>query len=185
MELQVTGKNIEVNDSLRSLVEKKVSKLTHFLPSISEAKVELFYEKTRSPKQRYTAQVTVNSKGVLLRGEEKAENIQTALDAVADVVVRQIKRYKEKRYEKSRGKSVVRQTDVKAPAPEAEPAPIADNVVKVKQFRVKPMPVAEAAEQMELLGHDFFLFINSETNRFNCLYRRKDGRYGLIETDMA
>jgi len=185
MELQVNSKNVEVTSSLRSLVEKKVSKLTHFLPTIREAKVELSHEKAKSPKQRYTAQVTVNSNGVLLRGEEKAENLQTALDAVAEVMARQIKRYKEKRYDKGRGKSVVRQTDVKAPAPEIEPATALDNVVKVKRFQVKPMPVTEAVEQMELLGHDFFLFINSETSKFNCLYRRRDGKYGLIETDLA
>jgi len=185
MELQVTSKNIEVTSSLRSLVEKKVGKLTRFLPTIREVKVELAHEKAKSPKQRFTAQITVNSNGVLLRGEEKAENLQTALDAVAEVMARQIKRYKEKRYDKGRGKSAVRQTDVIMPAPEPETTTIPDSVVKVKKFQVKPMPVAEAAEQMELLGHNFFLFINSETNKFNCLYRRDDGKYGLIETDLA
>lgn len=185
MELQVTGKNIEVTASLRSLAERKITKLARFLPTIREAKVELSHEKAKSPRQRYTAQVTINSNGVLLRGEEKAENIQTALDAVAEVMAGQIKRYKEKRYAKGRGKSVVRQTDTKAPAPEAEPVESPDNIVKVKRFQVKPMPVTEAAEQMELLGHDFFLFVNSDTNKFNCLYRRNDGKYGLIEADLA
>ncbi|MEW6142787.1 MAG: ribosome-associated translation inhibitor RaiA [Chloroflexota bacterium] len=185
MELQVIGKNIEVTASLRSLVERKVNKLTRFLPTIRETKVELFHEKARSPKQRYTAQVTVNNNGVLLRGEEKAENIQTALDAVAEVMARQIKRYKEKRDDKGRGKSVVRQTAVEMPETEPKSASAPDNVVKVKRFQVKPMPVAEATEQMELLGHNFFLFVNSETNKFNCLYRRNDGKYGLIETDLA
>ncbi|MCX8127061.1 MAG: ribosome-associated translation inhibitor RaiA [Dehalococcoidia bacterium] len=184
MELQVNGKNVEISDSLRSLVEKKITKLKRFLPTIREVKVELSHEKAKSPDQRYTAQVTINNNGILLRGEERAENIQTALDAVAEVLARQIKRYKEKRYDKGRGKSAVRQTGVSTTVTEREPSVLPEGIVKVKSFRVKPMSVSEALEQMELLGHNFFLFVNSETSKFNCLYRRNDGNYGLIEADL-
>jgi putative sigma-54 modulation protein len=186
MELQITGKNLEVNESLKALVDRKIGKLAHFLPTLTEAKVELAEDKIRSARKRYTVQVTVASKGILMRAEEKSENIPTALDNVSDAMAKQIKRFKEKRYDKGRGESAVRQTGRKPVAVETdEDNSVPSDVIRVKRFRVKPMPVSEATEQMELLGHDFFLFVNSETSRFNCLYRRKEGGYGLIEAELA
>ena len=185
MELQIFGKNMEVSQAIQDYVQKKIGKLARYLPKITEAKVEIYNEKTKSPQHRFTVQVTLNSKDTLLRGEEKGENIYVAVDAVAEVLARQIKRYKGKLYKKGRGVSLARQ----APASEgvtvdveAEGSP---KVVKVKRFAVKPMSVTEATEQMELLGHDFFLFVNADNDALNLLYRRKNGDYGLIEPELA
>jgi len=125
-------------------------------------------------------QVTIDSGGTLLRGEERAEDLFAAIDKVATIMGRQIEHYKGKLYEKRRGSSLARSE----PSEEIETRP-QRKVVKVKRFAVKPMSVAEATDQMELLGHDFFLFFNDDTEKLNLLYRRKDGNYGLIEPELG
>jgi putative sigma-54 modulation protein len=185
MELQIFGKNIEISQAIQDYVQKKIGKLARYLPNIAEAKVEIYEERTKSPQHRFTAQVTLNSKGVLLRGEERGENVHVAVDAVAEVLARQIERYKGKLYEKGRGVSLARQASVSEEVVVAEETNVSPNVVRVKRFAVKPMSVAEATEQMELLGHDFFLFVNADNDALNLLYRRKDGNYGLIEPELA
>ena len=179
MELQITGKNIEVQPTVRSYIENKLSKLNRHLPNLMECKVELSEEKTKSPQQHFVVQVTVNSKGTLLRGEERGKDLLMAIDKVAAIMDRQIKRYKGKQYAKGRGNSLARGEF----SPETE---LADQpkVVKVKQFAIKPMPVDEAIYQMELLGHSFFLFYNIDTDGLNLLYRRRDDSYGLIEPEL-
>jgi len=181
MELQITGQNIDILPSLRRYIERKLGKLSRHLPNIMESKVEVLEEKTKSPEQRFVVQVTVNSSGTLLRGEERGQDLFTAIDKVAEVMERQIEHYKGKLYDKGRGISLARSEF----SEEAEPAPPAKKVVKVKRFAIKPMPIDEALEQMELLGHDFFLFLNAETEEVNLLYRRKDGNYGLIEPELG
>jgi len=183
MELQIFSKNMEISPDIRNYVQKKIGKLTHYLPNITEAKVEIHEENTRSRQHRYTAQVTLNSRGVILRGEERGEGVRVVVDAVAEVLERQIERYKGKLQDKGRGISLTRQ-----PAEdiiEEEESRDLPRVVRLKRFAVKPMSVMEASEQMELLGHSFFLFVNSENDRLSLLYRRNDGNYGLIEPEMA
>lgn len=186
MELQIFGKNLEISPTIQGYVQKKIGKLARYLPNIDEAKVEICEEKTKSHQHRFTAQVTLNGKGVLLRGEEKGENVNVAVDAVVEVLSRQIERHKGKLYEKGRGVSLARQSSVVSEEAvvneEAEDMP---KVVRIKRFAVKPMSVAEAAEQMELLGHSFFLFVNAENEVISLLYRRKDGNYGLIESELT
>jgi len=181
MELQITGKNIDLSPMVRRYVERKLGKLSRHLPDIARSKVEIFKEKTKSPQQRFVAQVTIDSSGTLLRGEERGDDLFTAIDKVAAVMNRQIEHYKGKRYDKGRGSLSVRgkfSEEVVAAQP-------LQRVVKVKRFAVKPMLVAEAIDQMELLGHDFFLFFNADTEELNLLYRRKDGNYGLIEPELG
>jgi putative sigma-54 modulation protein len=173
MELQITGKNIELTQELNRYIEKKLGKLNQHLPNLVEAKVEITAEKTKARQQRFIAQVTVNTAGTLLRGEERGEDIFTAIDKVTAIVKRRIERYKGKHYAKKGGISP-RKT-VAEPLVETE-----HKVVKFKQFPVRIMHVDEAIEQMELLSHDFFLFLNNETNQLNLVYRRKDKDYGLI-----
>ena len=185
MELQVFGKNMEVSPVLQNYVQKKIGKLARYLPNIAGAKVEIHDENTKSPKQRFTVQVTLNSKGVLLRGEERGENVNVAVDAVTEVLARQIERYKGKLYEKGRGVSLARQAAALEGTVALEASEDSPSVVRVKRFAVKPMSVAEAAEQMELLGHSFFLFVNAENGVLSLLYRRNDGNYGLIEPELA
>ncbi|OGO61390.1 MAG: ribosomal subunit interface protein [Chloroflexi bacterium RBG_19FT_COMBO_48_23] len=185
MELQISSKNMEISPAVRNYVQKKIGKLAHYLPNITEAKVEIHEENTKSPEHRFTAQVTLNSKGVLLRGEERGERVRVAVDAVADVLARQIERYKGKLHDKERGVSLTRQSAVSEVVIGNAEARDWPKIVRVKRFTVKPMSVTEAAERMELLGHSFFLFINDEDASLALLYRRDDGDYGLIEPDLA
>lgn len=175
MEPRLTGKNIELTPEIRNYVERKLGKLSRYLPNILRFDVEVFEEKTKSPEQRFVAQVTMDSSGTLLRGEERAEQLFAAIDKVATVMSRQIEHYKGKLYNRSRGGSASR-----AGARESAGTKM---VVKVKRFTIKPMSINEAADQMELLGHDFFLFLNAETEQLSLLYRRRDGNYGLIEPE--
>ena len=179
MELQITGKNIELLPTARSYIVRKLGKLSRHLPNIMESKIEVSEEKTKSPQQRFVVQVTVNSSGTLLRGEERGEDLFMAVDKVVAVMNRQIEHYKGKLYDKGRGSSLAK--DEFSEEVETE---LSRKVVKVKRFAVKPMSVAEAIDQMELLGHDFFLFFNADTVGLNIIYRRKDGDYGLIEPEL-
>ncbi|TEU17180.1 MAG: ribosome-associated translation inhibitor RaiA [Dehalococcoidia bacterium] len=180
MKLQVIAKNnVEVSETLKAYVEKKVGKLSRYLPIIDEGKVEISHEGAKLPEQRFTVQVTLDSRGVLIRAQEKSKDIRTAIDAVVDVLSKRIERYKGKLYDKGRGVSFARQ----GATIEAEEIEAPKRVVKSKRFFVKPMPVDEAIRQMELLGHNFFLFIDADTERLNLLYRREDGDYGLIEPE--
>jgi len=181
MEPQITGKNIDLSPAARHYVERKLAKLSRHLPNIIESKVEIFEEKTKSPQQRFVVQITVDSSGTLLRGEGKGEDLFTAIDKVAAIMERRIEHYKGKLYDKGRGSSLARGGFNE----EIEPMPPSPKVVKVKRFAVKPMSVAEAIDQMELLGHDFFLFFNADSEELNLLYRRKDGNYGLIEPELG
>ncbi len=180
MELQIIAKNnVEVSETIQAYVEKKIGKLGRYLPSIGEGKVEISREGAKMPEQRFTVQVTLDSKGVLIRAQEKSKDIRTAIDKVANVLSKRIERYKGKLYDKGRGVSFARQ----GAAIEAEEIEAPQRVVKSKRFLVKPMPVDEAINQMELLGHDFFLFIDADSERLNLLYRRENGDYGLIEPE--
>ena len=182
MKLQIIAKNnVEVSEALEAYVEKKIGKLGRYLPTIGEGKAEISHEDAKLPEQRFSVQVTLDSKGVLIRAQEKSKDIRTAVDKVVDVLSKRIERYKGKLYDKGRGTSFARQ----GAAIEAEEIESSKRVVKSKHFLVKPMPVDEAINQMELLGHDFFLFIDADTERLNLLYRRKSGDYGLIEPELG
>jgi putative sigma-54 modulation protein len=182
MKLQVIAKNnVEVSEALNAYVERKVGKLGRYLPTVDEGKVEISHEGAKLPEQRFTVQVTLDSRGVLIRAQEKSKDIRTAIDKVVDVLSKRIERYKGKLYDKGRGVSFARQ----GAGVEAEEIEAPKRVVKSKRFLVKPMPVDEAIRQMELLGHDFFLFIDADTEGINLLYRREDGNYGLIEPEQG
>jgi len=178
MELQVFARNdVSVSPDMEKYAITRIGKMSRYLANIDGGKVEISRAGTRQPDQRYVVQATLNSNGMVIRAQEKADDVRTAIDRVADALANRISRYKGKHFEK--GKDTVR-TMEPAQAGEAEAVP-QGRVVKTKQFTLKPMPVDEATEQMELLGHDFFLFVNSDNGRANLLYRRKDGDYGLIE----
>jgi putative sigma-54 modulation protein len=178
MELQITGKNIELTPELNQYIERKLGKLDRHLPNIIESKVEIAEEKTKSRTQRFIAQVTINSSGTLLRGEERGNDFFTAIDRVASIMDRQIERFKGKRYARKGNTSLAR-----AGATTEEPVNMEapHSIVKTKKFPVNLMSVDEASEQMELLGHDFFLYLNRDDGKLNLLYRRKDKDYGIIE----
>ena len=183
MELQIAGTNLELTPAVHRYVERKLGKLNRHLPSIIESKVEISEEKTKSPQQHYLVRVTVTGGvgGAVFHGEERGEDLFKAVDKVAAIMIRQLEHHKGKLYEKGRGSSFARGELNEA----TEPVEPARKVVKTKRFAVKPMSVDEAVEQMELLGHSFFLFFDADTEEIKLLYRRNDGNYGLIEPEIG
>lgn len=189
MDVEIRGKKLQLSRAVEIYVSKKMGKLVHILPSITETKVEISKEKAKSPTNRYVVQVTVKSNGMLIRAEEKQADVYAAVDAADDVIRKQIRRLKGKYYLKSR-RAARHRKEMGAPALaeaeiDIEEKRSPDVVVKAKRFPIKLMTVEEASVQMELLGHDFFIFLNADNNSFNVLYRRKDGYYGLIEPEVA
>jgi putative sigma-54 modulation protein len=187
VQVVINVRNMELGDRLRAYVTKKVIKIDRYLDALEEAQVDLtFIKSARSASDRQVAQLTVRGKGVLLRAEERTDDIFTSFDAVIDKIYRQIERYKGKR-RRSRGdgRSV---SDVALDIPEMQPElfELDETVVRRKRFLLNPMDTREAIEQMSLLSHEnFFIFLNSETNQVNVLYRRRDGALGLIEPEVA
>lgn len=185
-ELDIQARNMEVTDRINDYIEKKASKLDKFLPAIDETRVELSYEKSaRSAADRHIAQITVRGKNLLLRSEERADDIFAAFDSALDKIQRQIDRYKGKRY---RGRGDGRSAAEVVPMPELEEDvdEFDEVVVRRKKFALVPMNEAEAIEQMQLLGHDnFFIFFDADANRIKVLYRRRNGTYGLIEPEVG
>ncbi len=179
MQLQILSKNdLPISPAVEQYVTRRIGKMDRYLPSIDQGKVEISREETKQPDQRFVVQVTLDSNGVLIRAQERADDVRTAVDRVVDALANRIARYKGRRFAK--GKDSVRTMESAPQAEEAAPSE-PRRVVKTKQFTLKPMALDEATEQMELLGHDFFLFVDSDTGKANLLYRRKDGDYGLIE----
>ncbi len=183
MEVTIRGRNIDITPRLQEYIEKKVSKLDRYLPTITDARVELTAEKTKSTQDRQVVQLTVRSKGTLLRAEERDHDVFTAVDTVLDKMYRQIARYKGKRQDRNRvGLEEMGGEAVPVEVGELEPT---GQVVRVKRFPMTPMSTEEAIEQMELLGHDFYVFFNVAEGGINVLYRRKGGDYGLIQPELA
>ena len=178
MQLIIQGKNMEVTDRLQEYIEQKVGKLDRYLPTISEARIELSVEGAKSAKDRQVAQLTVRSKGTFLRAEERTADMFASIDAIVDKMYSQIVRYKGKRYGRGRGPGEMPPVEE---FEEEEPP----RIVRTKRFQVAPMDEEEAIEQMELLGHDFFIFFNVDANGMNVIYRRQDGNYGLLEPELA
>jgi putative sigma-54 modulation protein len=176
MELLIKGKNVEITEAVGEYVQQRLGKLEHHLANITSVRVELSEEKTRSPLSRYVAQVTIERQDTLLRGEERASDLFAAIDGVVSVITRQIERYKGKLYGRKRPSPLRGEAAIEQEEPR--------KIVKTKRFPVKPMSIDEAVDQMELLGHDFFLFFNQDAAQFNLIYRRKDGNYGLIQPEL-
>jgi putative sigma-54 modulation protein len=190
MQLSITGKNLEVNDNIRKYVEKKIGRLDRYLPNIIDGRVELTVnEGARAADDRQIAQVTLRTKNAILRAEEASGDIFASIDAVFDKMQRQADRYKGKRWAKrTEGAEVAELTG--AEMLEEEEAVESEEeghlaIARVKRFPMTPMDEEEAIEQMELLGHDFYVFFNVNANQINVLYRRKTGDYGLIQPELA
>jgi putative sigma-54 modulation protein len=185
MQLLVQGKNIQVTDRLHQYVEDKASKLDRHLSTITEARMELSSESTRSQGDSQVAQLTVRIKGVILRSEERAGDIFSAIDLAMDKMKRQIDRYKRKRRARYRGAPPPDLLTDEVEEEDEEEEVVAGRLVRTKTFRVDPMDPEEAIEQMELLGHNFFVFFNADAGQINVVYRRRDGNYGLIQPELA
>ena len=183
LDVQIYGRNMEVNDRIREYVNKKASRLDRYLNGIEEARVDLNYLKSaRSANDRHVAQITVHGKGYMLRVEERADDLFAAFDTALDKMQRQMERYKGKHY-RARGNGKSRAELMEPPQePAEEEEEGGSRIVRRKKFVLTPMNEMEALEQMTLLGHEeFFVFFNANTSAVNVLYRRRDGTYGLIE----
>lgn len=178
MNYNIRGKNIEVTKSIREYVEKKISKLNKYFdtPPASDVHVNL---SVYNDEQKI--EVTIPMPNLLLRAEEQHADLYAAIDLVVDKLERQIRKHKTKVNRKFRQKGI---RDFIFTEPETEEEKNdKDNIeiVRVKRFDLKPMDSEEAVLQMDMLGHNFFVFTNAETNDINVVYKRKDGKYGLIE----
>ncbi|KAB2953606.1 ribosome-associated translation inhibitor RaiA [Heliorestis acidaminivorans] len=178
MNIQVRGKNIEVTPALRDYVNKRLSKLEKYFNHIGEIRVTLVVEG-----DMHKVEVTVPASDLVMRAEESHPDMYAAIDLVIEKLTKQIDAYKTRlsRRLKNHG---FREFIYENLAPEREvEEDRGPRIVRSKRFSFKPMPVDEAVMQMNLLGHTFFVFTNAETEQVNVVYRRKDGNYGLIESD--
>ena len=183
--VEIYTRNLELNDRLQDLVDRKVGKLDRYIQGIPTVRVDLAHDKgARSARDRYVAEITVYGKRFMLRAEERAEDILSALDEALDKMQRQIERYKGKRYRSRGDRTSVAEASLQATEEaEEEEGPV---IARRKRFVLVPMDEMEAIEQMQLLGHDtFFVFFNVNTNAINVLYRRRDGTYGIIEPELG
>ncbi|RRR73729.1 MAG: ribosome-associated translation inhibitor RaiA [Candidatus Viridilinea halotolerans] len=189
MELTIRSRNGKVTERQRSHIDEKLSKLVRYMGEITSATVEVHTEQQRNAGEVNRVQVTlVGERGVILRAEEQGTDLFMAIDQVQAVLQRQIKRYKEKYWRRERGRRPVEQAMPIEPEVAAEPDTDDETeheraLIRTKQFTLRPMFTDDAIEQMELLGHNFFIFQNAENQRLSVLYRRRDGNYGLIVPD--
>ena len=178
MKIIFKGKHIEVTDAMRNYIEKRLNKIERHFDHILEVIVTLSVEKNRQ-----IVEATLQASRALIRAEEETDDMYASIDKVADKLERQIQKYKEKYFQKphpsTKRKGIVKEG---INAEDSELDKIA-KIVKTKRFAIKPMSVEEAAMQMDLLGHNFFVFANDNTNKVNVLYKRKDGNFGLIEPE--
>ena len=183
MRLQVKGKNVEVSEAIRTYAEEKLGRLERQLADPTQVELELAVEKNPSIADNQVAEATVWTKGPVLRAKEASSDMRASIDLLVDKLERQVSRYREKRQDRRHGDphrngghgaadpGTYRKTN-------EEGGPV---IVKTKQFSLHPMSAEEAVNQLELVGHDFFVFRNEESNEINVIYRRNDGGYGLIE----
>lgn len=183
MEILVTGKNLEITPRVRAYIEKKLATLQRHFQSIPALvlQVVLTEEKTKAAEKRSVAEFTTNVRGTVLRSEERGPDFYVAVDRAVETLDHQIERFKGKREARRRnGKAPAEAEPATAPGETDQPA-VTSRVARVKRHIVRPMSVDEAIDQMELLGHDFFLFFNADSDGLNVVYRRRAGDYGLIE----
>lgn len=176
MKIKITGKNMDITDALREITFKKIGRLDKYFQGDVDTNVTFSVEKNRQ-----IIEVTINLPGTILRAEEYSDDMYTSIDKAVDVLERQIRKYKTKLQKRYKNGETIRFENIEPmPKPKKEDVP---KLVKVKKFAMKPMNVEEAILQMELLRHNFFVFMNGETDEVNVVYKRKDGNYGLIEPE--
>lgn len=189
METQILFKNVEVDDEIKEYASKKLNRLQKYLNNIKTAKMEISEDKSKSRKHVFKAQVTINVNGFLIRSERKEGTLRACIDEIVETMERLVNKYKSK-YEVNKGRQnrTIRIPNVNGDLyKEDEKQDMMDpvDVVKIKKFNIKPMSVRQAIDQMEFIGHDFFIFTNAEDKAINIVYRRKNGQYGLIVPELS
>lgn len=178
MRLSVKGRNVEVSDAVRRYAEEKLEKLARQLADPTQVEVELAMETNPSIARNHVAEATIWTKGPTLRAREAGAGFEAAIDELTDKLERQVKRYREKR---SRREAARRTNGTPPAAPDFSADQLERMIVKSKSFDLQPLTPDEAALQLELVGHDFFVFENADSGATSVVYRRRDGGYGLIE----
>ncbi len=191
MEVQIRTKNVELKPRLRDHIEKKTGKLDRYLPNIVEAQIDIALERQKQGGERAVAQLTVRDRrGTILRAEDKSQaDIFAAVDIVLDKMYRRIRSYKGKKQRHGGDRFAELEPELAAaePVPGEKPLGIDEEKVEIvrrKVVRVTPMSEEEAIEQMELLGHDFFVFLNKENHEISVAYLREDGNYGILQPQL-
>ena len=176
MRYKITGRNINVTPGLKAAVEEKIGKLERYFNQDTEAIITLSVEK-----ERQKIEVTIPVKGSIIRSEQVSNDMYVSIDLVEEIIERQIRRYKKKLIDKKQSALAFSQAFIE----DEEDTSYEDDIqiVKTKKFAMKPVNPEEACLQMEMLGHTFFVFLNSETEQVNVVYKRKNGTYGLIEPE--
>ncbi len=174
MKYIITGRNIDVTEGLKNAIYEKIGKLERYFTPATEIQVTLSGEKDRQK-----IEVTIPVKGSIIRSEQVSSDMYVSIDLVEEIIERQLKRYKTKLVDQKQSAASFSEAYIEEEADDPEEI----KIVRTKRFAVKPMDPEEACIQMELLGHNFFVFRNSETDEVSVVYKRKGNTYGLIEPD--
>ena len=174
MNLVISGKNLDITEGLRSAIEEKIGKLERYYSLSTVVHVTLSTEKNRQK-----IEITIPMKGSIIRAEEVSSDMYVSIDLVEEVIERQLRKYKNKLIDKEQNAAHLSQSFIEADDFEDEDI----QIIRSKKFAMKPMDPEEACVQMELIGHNFFVFRNSETDEVNVVYKRKGNTYGLIEPE--
>ena len=177
MRFIITGRNIDITEGLKSAVEEKLGKLDRFFAPETEVNVTLSVEK-----ERQKIEVTIPVKGTIIRAEEESSDMYATIDLVLETIERQLVKHKNKLVDKKKSYKELFTSEFIDADYEDEEETI--KIVKSKKFGIKPMDPEEACVQMDMLGHNFFVFLNSETDEVNVVYKRKGNTYGLIDPEI-
>lgn len=174
MRYKITGRNINVTPGLKAAVEEKIGKLERYFNQDTEVLITLKVEK-----ERQKIEVTIPVKGHIIRAEQESNDMYVSIDLVEEIIERQLKKYKNKIVNKKQGSAFFSERFIQEEYDSDDEV----KIVKMKKFAMKPMDAEEACIQMELLGHNFYVFLNSDTDQVNVVYKRKGNTYGLIEPE--
>ena len=175
MRIKITGRNIELTEGLKAAVGDKLNKLEKYFTPDTEVNVTLSVEK-----ERQKVEVTIPMKGSYIRSEQVSSDMYVSIDLVEEVIERQLKKYRTKLVTKQQNAATVFKQDFLDEKSEDDEE---IKIIRTKKFDMKPMYPEDACVEMELLGHDFYVFINAETEDVNVVYKRKGNTYGLIEPE--
>ena len=174
MRIKITGRNIELTEGLKAAVEDKLNKLEKYFTPDTEVNVTLSVQK-----ERQKVEVTIPMKGNIVRAEQVSNDMYVSIDLVEEVIERQLRKYKNKIVDKQQESTNFQKAYLDKDYEEDEEV----KIIRTKKFGIKPMYPEDACVQMELLGHNFFVFYNAETEQVNVVYKRKGNTYGLIEPE--
>lgn len=181
VELVVTLRNVEPRERVVAYVRDRLDRVVRALPNLRSATVEVTHEETKAAEQRYVVEVTLAANGTLVRVEDRGPDPMPAIDRVHDLLERRIRDWKGRVYFEKRQQGAAYKEAVETERASLLPEDKTGLIQRVKSHEIKPMFPEDAVEQMEMLGHDFFFFLNAESGQHNVVYRRKAGGYGLIE----